>query len=225
MPIGLAGLSAVPGGYMEGMSEAAQAELNRQKMIQALQLRQAQGGQWRAMDQLFGGGGGPGGPPASAMPPGVRSPPGPSRPPPAAAGPAIDPRMSQNFGGRDPTVVSRTDIPPDVSIAQMLRAGDPRPLGPATASPQGPGGPPGPTAPQPPAGPGGAPQALSWPAIVRAAKQANPGAPPEVLAQVVDSFLPMMQQQSRADWQAMSMEAKMAQLEAGVYKAELAARM
>jgi len=59
------------------------------------------------------------------------------------------------------------------------------------------GGPPG-MGPQP----GGMPT-LDWRVIIQSVARANPGAPPEVMAAAVDQLVPMMNMESRLQWQEM----------------------
>lgn len=58
-----------------------------------------------------------------------------------------------------------------------------------------------PGGPQPPGGG----QGLDWRTIIQKVQQANPGAPPNVLAAAVDRFLPIMSQQSQMQWREQSL--------------------
>lgn len=103
----------------------------------------------------------------------------------------------------------------------------PRPASPPggapMAGPQGPGGPPAgggppmmPSGGRPAMGPGGPPPQggmggqqggpMDWRMVLAAVKQANPNLPPDVAAEAVNQFLPMMNQQSQMEWKQISLQ-------------------
>lgn len=48
--------------------------------------------------------------------------------------------------------------------------------------------------------------ALDWRQLLGAVKQANPNLPPDVMAEAVTQFLPMMSQQSQMEWRQLSLQ-------------------
>lgn len=79
-----------------------------------------------------------------------------------------------------------------------------------------PGGPPQ-GMPQPGGAPGGQPpmgrQNLDWRQLVQAVQQSNPNIKPDVLAEAVNQFLPMMSQQSQQEWRQVSLQIREQQLQ------------
>lgn len=198
----LAGLAGVYGGYKQGemdeykIDDVKRAALSKVAMGNALRL--LGGGGQSNTNVMQPPGGGPGG--APGVPPGQPSqpmmPPGgsPSQPP---AGPPGAP------GGMPP-----------------------RPMG--TGAPGGlPGGmPPGPPQmPTPGAGGGQQPMGrapMDWRQIVAAVQQANPNLPPDVLAEAVNQFLPMMNANSQQEWRMISLQLREQALQQREQQFELA---
>ena len=58
---------------------------------------------------------------------------------------------------------------------------------------------------------GGQPQ-LNWQVVLQKVQQANPGAPPAVLAAAVDRFTPLMNQQSQQQWKEIGLQMREASL-------------
>lgn len=215
------GLSAVPGGMMAGTSQMQQIDM------QQLQLKDAQAKQvgmqayFRALQSMGitppGQQNGPqppmpGQPSPSAQPQGM--PPGGPQgaPPQAMPGPQMMQQPPQGIppgamGPQGPVQPNRQGVYP----ANAVMTGGPPggPQGPQGAPPMPQQGMPPQQQPAGPQGPQGAPQAqqpLTWQQIAQAIKQQNPGVDDLALAHAVDKFVPLMTQQSQADWRQQRME-------------------
>jgi hypothetical protein len=187
----LSGLSAMYGGYKQGemdefkIDDARRGELAKVAMGNALKML-------GAGPQGQGGGGLPQGGPPPGMPPGQPSQPMMQPSPgggPAGPGPGgMPPRPG---GGMPP------GGPPQIG-------GAPPPQMQPQVPPPGAGGPPpgigGPGMQQP----GG--KQLDWRQLVQAVQQANPDIKPDVLAEAVNQFLPMMNAQSQQEWRMVSLQ-------------------
>lgn len=105
-------------------------------------------------------------------------------------------------------------MPPQGQMPQGM------PPGGAPGAPGGAMPPPRPQQPMPQAPMGGAPMpagggmasgmgmqppALNWQVVLQKVQEANPGAPPQVIAQAVDRFMPLMNQQNQQQWREMSL--------------------
>lgn len=55
--------------------------------------------------------------------------------------------------------------------------------------------------------------ALDWRSVLQKVQQANPGAPPQVIAAAVDKFMPLMNQQAQQQWKEIGMQMKGLQIE------------
>lgn len=200
---GLSGLGGVYGGYIQAEGDEATArkkkyEIDQQqagdlafgKTLQLLGQNQgAPPGVQPPMGQPPGQppmGGPQGGMPPQGPPPQMQAPMGGS--PPQGMQPGMPPQGGQPM---------RPPMPPP----QMQPQGQP-PMG---GAPQG--GMQGPPQGGPGMPPGGGQQgpALDWRQVFQKVQQANPGAPPNVLAAAVDRFLPLMNQQSQMEWKQQSM--------------------
>ncbi|MDE2471864.1 MAG: hypothetical protein KGL35_24850 [Bradyrhizobium sp.] len=175
----LAGLSAVEGGYQQGV--ANEYKLDDQK--RAALARVAMG---NALSALAGGGGGQ--QPIPPMPQGPQ--------PPFQQGPQAQPQAPPP--GQMSQPMQRPGLPQQAPAGGMLAASMAPPGQPRTAN-----GPPG-----LPGGGGlsGGNQPLDWRTLVAAVKQANPNIPPDVMAEAVNQFLPMMNQQSQMEWRQISLQ-------------------
>lgn len=206
---GLAGLSAAYPAFVKGRQDENNADLSDLNLQDAKRQALAKVAMGNALALLGGGqqqqGQGlpappPGQPSQPAGPPqGGMMPPQGGQPPMAGGAP---PSFNERFGGQ---------APPGGMPGQP-----PHPMG-RPPSPGGPGmmppggGPPGMGQPQMGGQPGGqqGPQrqgALDWRQLVTAVKQANPSLPPDVMAQAVTQFLPLMSQQSQMEWRALSLQ-------------------
>jgi hypothetical protein len=197
----LAGLSSMYGGYKQGeidefkIDDVKRQELAKVAMGNALMLMggQGQGGQPQQPPQGFGQQGAP--PPG--MPPGqpsqpMQSPgsgpatPGPGGMPPRAGGPGMPPGGPPGaVGGPAPPMMQRPGMGPGGAPAQGM-------------PPQG-----APGMGQPPGQPR---QQLDWRQLVQAVQQSNPDIKPDVLAEAVNQFLPMMNAQSQQEWRQVSLQ-------------------
>ena len=198
---GLAGLSGAYSGYNEGVGEEATARAKKYAidMQQAgdaafgrtlMMLNQGQqGGQQMPGQQ-------PMGPPPGGAPP---------MPPPGQP-PAPPPQMPMQQGQPQPMPQARPPMP------MQAGGGQPPPMpqqpmgGPPAGPPQMPGG-----------GQPGMQQnpALDWRVVFQKVQQANPGAPPQVLAAAVDRFLPLMNQQAQMQWREVSQQLRAMQIQQG----------
>jgi hypothetical protein len=61
---------------------------------------------------------------------------------------------------------------------------------------------------------------LNWQVVMQKVQQANPGAPPQVLAAAVDRFLPLMNAESQQQWRQVSEQLRAQQLEQGEQRVE-----
>src|SRR5215471_4380415 len=186
MAFGLSGLGAASPGYLGAEDEATKIDFDKTKLRDAqiaLMGRQAFG---NALQSMFGG-------PAMAPPPPMPGQSSAAAPAPAGGPPGFPPGP----GGPPPMGGPGMGAPP------------PGP-GMAPRPPMGGGMPPGGP---PPGGMGGAPgggmmgmgdgPSLDWRVIIQNVARSNPGAPPEVIAAAVDQFVPMMNMESRFQWQEM----------------------
>lgn len=123
---------------------------------------------------------------------------------------------------------------PITALIQRLTGGQPQqPPGMPQGQPgQMPQGQPGMTPGQMPQGqpqmqPQGMPQQggqLDWRSIVQKVSQSNPGAPPAVIAAAVDRFMPLMNQQSQAQWKELSLSLRQQQADTAAQRADTASR-
>jgi hypothetical protein len=94
--------------------------------------------------------------------------------------------------------------------------GMPQPPMPPQQPPMGGGGIPPQGMPQQQPGMGGqqqgGPPQLNWQVVLQKVQQANPGAPPAVLAAAVDRFAPLMNQQSQQQWKEIGLQMREASL-------------
>lgn len=211
---GLSGLGMY-GGYLQ--AEGLGADVNKKKYenqiqqagdaafgrtLMALNQQQPQGPPPPQMQGPMGGGMPPGGPPpVSGMPQGA----GPQAQPTMQMAPGMSPGGPPLPQPRPPQAPPPVPMPP-----QQPMGGQPQPpMGGPPMAPQGGGMPMPPQAglpqgvPSQQAGmPGGGPQqpALDWRIVLQKVQQANPGAPPQVVAAAVDRFLPLMNSQSQMQW-------------------------
>jgi hypothetical protein len=189
---GLSGLGGVYGGYIQAEGDEATARKKKYDIDQ----QQAGDLAFGRTLQLLGQGG------QSPMPQG-----GPPMGPLGMQPPMGGPPQGMHGGMPQQAPPMRSPMPPP----QMQQPGQP-PMG---GPPPGGGMPPQPPMPQGQPGmqgmPPGPPQmgqqgpSLDWRSIMQKVQQANPGAPPNVLAAAVDRFLPLMNQQSQMEWKQYSM--------------------
>jgi hypothetical protein len=214
---GLSGLAGVYPGFTQGMEteyklgDMKRNELAKVAMGNALQL--LSGGQGGPQQQ-------PQGPPPqpfaqgpSPQQPQPQMPPGGPRPPGAPPGGMPPPGGPQAGGAPMPM---RPPMPPGGGGPGM--GGPPgMPLRPPMMPPAGPQGGMQPRPPMPPPGqmpPGGQQQGqLDWRQLVQAVKQANPDIKPDVMAEAVNQFLPLMSMQSQQEWRMVSLQIREQQLE------------
>jgi hypothetical protein len=208
---GLSGLAGVPGGYTQGgqqwlalqqaqTEQAAQQALGRALMgiSNPAAMSAPQGATPGALPGPSGMNG-PGGLPPPPTMGGIPGPPGPAahggmpgyQPPPGFVNPTRIAGQPQNLTG--------PPIPPGGMAARGPMPG----AGGGAAPPMAPPGPP----PQPPSGgPGGPPtgippmQSMDWRQVAQMVAQANPGAPPEVIAAAVTKAIPLMNSDSQQQW-------------------------
>ena len=186
---------------------------NSYEMLLKQQSEAAFGRTLQALSQSLGQQGQQGAPPGGMPPPGP--PPGmPQGPPPGMPQPGGPPPMQQQPGMMPPPQGMPPPGPPGGMPPQGPPPGPPMPQGqpPMGGPPQSPmgGPPPGPPGMSMPQGqppqPGGGQQftpssgPLDWRQVMQKVQQANPGAPPQVLAGAVDKFLPLMNQVSQMQW-------------------------
>ena len=183
----LAGLSGAYGGYKQGMmdeyklDDVRRQELAKVAMGNALKMlgagQQGQGG--GGLPQMGQPPGMPPGPPQQPMQPSPGQP-GPGRPGPGGMPPSAGTGMPP--GGPQPGAMGGP-APPGMQGPAMVPGGAPAQGG----MPQM----------------GGRPQQggqLDWRQLVQSVQQANPNIPPDVLAEAVNQFLPLMNQQSQMEW-------------------------
>lgn len=191
----LSGLSATYPGMQQGMSN--EYKLDDQKRASLAKVAMG-----NALQLLAGGGQGnqpgiPDGQPQPPMPGMASQPmqqPGQPSPPPAPP---------QGAGGPMPQGGAPGGMPPPPQ-GMMLRPpmGGPAPGG-MPGQPQG--------GMQPPQQMGR--QNLDWRQLVQAVSQSNPNLPPDVMAEAVNQFLPMMSQQSQQEWRQVSLQIREQQLQ------------
>lgn len=208
---GLGGLGTY-GGYLAAEDAGATARAKKYAVDQAQQgdiafgrtLQLLSGGQGQGMPQQ----GMPPGPPGMSpqgMPPGM--PPQPMASPPMGGPGAVPPmplQPPQPMGGQQAGAA-----PPPMGGPPMQQPRPPMPPS-QMGMPQGgmppPQGQPGMQPPQPPQGlPQQGGPGLDWRMVLQKTIQANPGAPPQVLAAAVDRWLPLMNQQSQQVWKEQSL--------------------
>jgi hypothetical protein len=197
---GLSGLGGVYGGYIQAEGDEATARKKKYDIDQQQAADMAFG---RTL-QLLGGGQGQqqGGmqPPMGGPPPGM---------PPQGQPPMQGPPPGQPPQGMPPP--QGQPMRPPMPPPQMQQPGQPPMGGPPGGGMQPPMQRSQMPPQQPPQGmpPGGAQgqqgPALDWRQVFQKVQQANPGAPPNVLAAAVDRFLPLMNQQSQMEWKQQSM--------------------
>lgn len=197
--VSLAGLSAVPGGYMEARTADNANKLSEEK-LQSAALDRAGDVAFGKTLQAFGvqmPGQGSMQPPPQGQPPMP-----PQGPPPQTMAPGQPSMPMQHPGAAPPQ--SPMGGPPGGQMPPSQGL-------PPQQMPQG--GPPGaPPMGQPPQQQGGfAPQQpgtgpLSWQTIAQKIAQANPGAPPEVIARAVNRAIPLMNAQSQQEWRQIRTE-------------------
>ena len=190
----LSGLSNVYPGYKQGeIDEFKIDDVKRQELAKVAMgnaLKMLGGGQQSGPPQ---GGGQPMG-----MPPGQPSQPMQPSPGGGPAGPGP--------GGMPPRVMGSPGMPPGAPPMQPPGGPPPqmRPPMPPPGPPQGmppQGMPPQMGQPRPPGG-----QQLDWRSLVQAVQQSNPNIKPDVLAEAVNQFLPMMNAQSQQEWRMVSLQ-------------------
>lgn len=187
--VSLSGLSAVYPGYQQADSNDAQTRLKKAQATGAeteLAGDAAFGNTLKMMQAQIPG--------AQPMP-GAQGPPMQGGQPP--------PQMAQGPQAPEPGLPSVRMRPPQPMQPPMPQ-GQPQPQGGAPMQPQGqPQGQPGPQG----GGPGmqGGQGQLDWRVIMGKVAQANPNAPPQVLAAAVNKFLPLMNQQAQMEWKNVSL--------------------
>ena len=224
----LAGLSAAPEGYQRGRILTDQADISDFAVGDAKRASLAKVAMGNALALLSGAPGLTGAPPgpqppapgqpsqpmqqAGAMP--TPSPPAPMGPMPPQGGPPMMPPQ-----GGQPMPGSQQPMMPRPVQTQSIPGQGPAPF--AARFPQQ-------AMPQAPFGGGGQDQAntanqgpLDWKQLVAATKQANPGIKPDVLAEVVNQFMPLMSMQSKQEWQQISLQLR----EQSILAREQTARM
>jgi hypothetical protein len=211
----LSGLSAMYGGYKQGeMDEYKLDDVKRQELAKVAMgnaLKMLGGGQQGGMGQQGGlpPPGMPPGPPQQPMQPSPGSGPagpGPGGMPPRPAGGMPPGGLPPQIGGPPPQM--RPQMPPP-------GAGGPPGMpqgGPPPVTPQGMGG-------QQPGG-----RQLDWRQLVQAVQQSNPDIKPDVLAEAVNQFLPMMNAQSQQEWRMVSLQLREDALKQREQQFELAER-
>ena len=178
--VSLSGLSAVYPGYQQADSNDAQTRLKKAQATGAeteLAGDAAFGNTLKMFQQQVPG--------AQPMP-GVQG-----------QGPPMGPQMAQGPQAPAPGQPSVPMRPQQPMQPQMPQGGQP-PMGGAPAQPQG-----QPQMQQP--GMQGGQGQLDWRVIMGKVAQANPNAPPQVLAAAVNKFLPLMNQQAQMEWKNVSL--------------------
>lgn len=185
-----ASLSAVPGGYQQGMQNLNQIDIQQLQIADQKAKQIGQQAYFRALQGMFGQGGPPG------QPQGPQPPmPGQSSAPPQQAmpGPQMQPPM-QVADARGPAQPGPSGVYGRDAVMMPPPAGSQAPAPPMAQLPG--------ASPPPTQAPGGQPQ-LTWQNIVQHVKQQNPGVNDQALAAAVDHFMPMMTQAAAADWRNM----------------------
>jgi len=204
----LSGLSAEYPGYQKGRLTEDQIQVSDVAAQDAKRSALAKVAMGNALQMLASGSGGQGN--TSNVGPQAQ-PPMPGQPSQPMMRPGQQPPMGGAPGG---------GMPPPGGMPQGMPPRPMMPQGGAPGMPPGgmprppmPGGAPGP--PMQLGQPGGMPGggqgggqggALDWRQLVAAVKQANPNLPPDVIAEAVNQFLPMMSQQSKQEWQGISLQ-------------------
>ena len=195
----MSGLAGVYGGYKQG-------ELDEAKIDDVQRSALAKVAMGNAL-QMLAGGQGAGGPPPGGMPQPPM--PGQQSQPPQPPGGGMPPQGApQGAPGGMPPGPPPMPVPGGGPPPGGMPPRPPMPGGQPGMPPQGP--PPG-GAPQPGMG-GGPPQQpmggrqLDWRQLVQAVQQSNPNIKPDVLAEAVNQFLPMMNAQSQQEWRQVSLQ-------------------
>jgi hypothetical protein len=197
-------------GNMYDLLLKQQADAAFGRTLQALSQNQPPQGQQGPPPQM---------PPQGGMPPqqgigglSAMSPPqgGPQAGPPGAPPGAPPPGMApgQPPGGPPMMPPQRPPMPQGMPPGPQPGGGQPGMPQPQMPPQQAPMGGQMPPQGMPPMGgqpQGGAPQ-LDWRTVLQKVQQANPGAPPAVLAGAVDRFTPLMNQQAQQQWKEISMQ-------------------
>ena len=194
MPGGLAGLAFVPQGYDTGGQQylALQAA-ERDKAALALLGQTFQG---MTLPQPGGGA-----PPGAGGPVMAGGPPGPPGAPPGA--PPVSPMPGQPTppglspppvpGGPPPTIQGQRGVLPPGWLGGGSAAAPTGGMGGAPAVPGGPAG-------AGPATPGGVQAPMSWQDLATRIVQANPKAPPDVIAAAITKAMPLLNADSQQQW-------------------------
>lgn len=187
----MAGMSAAYPGYVQGRTNLAQMDTQEAQAQNAMTQLAALAARGNAFKAMFGADQNA---PPMAMAPGVSSTASPGGGQPAGA--------PQSFMGP-------SGSPAPAPMPPQAGPGVQQPMAGGAQQPQGPGGAPvnnswpnGATQPQP------TQQLLTWQQIVSKLNESNPGMKPDVLAAAVDQFAPMMSQESKLQWQMLSMQLK-----------------
>jgi hypothetical protein len=204
----LSGLAGVYGGYKQGeldeakIDDVKRSSLAKVAMGNALQL--LGGGTQNQMPQGFGqqmAGGPQPPPPGQPSPPmqggGMRMPPGGAPQGPPGMSPGGMPMPQPRPPGAGPQANGMMPGPPP-------GMGGTPPGGQSGPAPNMGGGPPGQQMGR---------QSLDWRQIVQAVQQSNPNIKPDVLAEAVNQFIPMMNQQSQMEWRMVSLQLREQQLQ------------
>ena len=199
---GLGGVAQFGNGLFQGYNQQQKSQYDNTQMQNDLLGQQAFGNTLKALSDQGGG-------PMPTMSPGQPSAPAQQvsqaqqgAPPPMATNPIQ--KILGMFGN-----------PQAAGAPQGAGPGGPMP--PQGGAPMPQGGPPQ-GAPQgmPPQGApqqGGPPQVLDWRSIAQKVAQANPGAPPQVLAAAVDRFVPLMNAESQQQWRQVSANLRQQQID------------
>lgn len=210
----LAGLSNIFPGYTKGRKDIDAADIADTQVDDAHRSALAKIAMGNALSMLSQGGGGG----APGMGAGAPGPAGPQPPMPGmpsqpqggmqgGGGPAPMGPGAMNAGPPQPMQPPRP--PPQMAPQPMqppgMGGGAPGMQGPPPGPPQGGGMPSlqgmsGLSSAQP------RPGALDWRSLVQAVKQSNPNIKPDVMAEAVNQFLPMMSQQSQQEWRQLSLQ-------------------
>lgn len=182
---GLAGLSAAYPGYVQGRMQENKADASDIGLTDLKRTQEARSAFGNALALLAGGGQGnqvppppqqmmPGQPSQPVQQPGMGPvPPAPGAPP---GGPMRPPQMGAPGGA-----------PPMQQPGMMPPGGGMPPGGQPQMQPQQQQG-------------GMRPGAMDWRAIAQAIQQTNPGIKPDVMAEAINQFIPLMNQQSQMEW-------------------------
>jgi|SRR5215468_6343752 len=188
MAFGLAGLAATYPGFLGAQEESADIGLKelKNRALQNEMIGQQQ--RWLALQAMFGG-------------PQMTPPPMPGQP----SIPGMPSQSPMGVGGSPATMGGGPALGgmsgPRPPLAGPLPQPGGQPPGPGSMAGGGPpsfgGGAGGGMGPQGSSG-------LNWQTIIQSlSRQAGPGVPPEALAAAVDQFVPMMNQESKLQWQEM----------------------